>query len=844
MGTTTADELKTETEDDETEDDETARRGQRRSGLFAGLKRYSREILPSPPLSPALEPRKSKRWRFGVGGRSKTEAVEPEVQDAEVRSQRIFGRRTGPREVEQVVRIERAAGRFEPGLSIPVREGGQVVVLGRRTRMGPDTPLSGGDRNRFVRGAGLLRVDKPGVTPTTAPDRDEKPLPSATQARSTPPVARSRPAPSIGGGNRIEHAAAGRPSGLSAVEADVDELSSEDRPRHATRTNHSRRRSAVTTVPSTASSPQSPTFSSLETRPNSPVESILGDRIGRWNTSQVSFASSTYNVGFHHEREVSTTETIPTTGYETTRPEGAVRPRKRKLVKRRPGSGVVETTSEPALDATDATGQRPLLSAISSRSSGTSHAVSNTSTLDASVVMSGHDRSSSLPFAHDSDRDSRQRPATPSKPSANERGLVEELETGWLGVVPFPPSPSRPRDTAALPARSKSPTLFSPRSTISRSSSGRSDPPITIKTQAETKAKRNSGGLGRSISSMFSRSNDSSPEVAGGREGPGRPVPSAPSAKSSKTVLTRSSSSKGKSRERRGLEQEKPSLPKSPSLSLLKKRSSVNVSPNKASRLPVSNPSTPTSTVRPDRPRDTKIDLEGRRSPSVSSPSFFDRARNLSRSANSKPPETSNSPGVARNRLPSAPNPVVRARPLRPTVAKGQLNPAFRMPRNLTEGAQHQHQQSGATKRRDHLSEGSSVIEGQTARENSTPPTDSARIGHRPSLSLSSIMRSPSDTPQRSSSDPRVQTQRLREIPPTALDDGSVPTEGACGPTENEGESVRTLSGILPRRNSLSDLRIPARITLAQKKIEDDLERVKQFAQGIEGEPFCRVLVS
>ncbi|BGP21913.1 hypothetical protein JCM10295v2_000790 [Rhodotorula toruloides] len=38
----------------------------------------------------------------------------------------------------------------------------------------------------------------------------------------------------------------------------------------------------------------------------------------------------------------------------------------------------------------------------------------------------------------------------------------------------------------------------------------------------------------------------------------------------------------------------------------------------------------------------------------------------------------------------------------------------------------------------------------------------------------------------------------------------------------------------VPRRNSLSDLRIPARITNAQKKIEEDLERVKQFATAIE----------
>lgn len=37
------------------------------------------------------------------------------------------------------------------------------------------------------------------------------------------------------------------------------------------------------------------------------------------------------------------------------------------------------------------------------------------------------------------------------------------------------------------------------------------------------------------------------------------------------------------------------------------------------------------------------------------------------------------------------------------------------------------------------------------------------------------------------------------------------------------------------RRNSLSDLRIPSRITSSQVRIEEDLERVKEFAKGIDG---------
>ena len=47
-----------------------------------------------------------------------------------------------------------------------------------------------------------------------------------------------------------------------------------------------------------------------------------------------------------------------------------------------------------------------------------------------------------------------------------------------------------------------------------------------------------------------------------------------------------------------------------------------------------------------------------------------------------------------------------------------------------------------------------------------------------------------------------------------------------------------TASPGTPRRNSLSDLRIPTRITSSQARIEEDLERVKQFAKGIDGQPF------
>lgn len=41
----------------------------------------------------------------------------------------------------------------------------------------------------------------------------------------------------------------------------------------------------------------------------------------------------------------------------------------------------------------------------------------------------------------------------------------------------------------------------------------------------------------------------------------------------------------------------------------------------------------------------------------------------------------------------------------------------------------------------------------------------------------------------------------------------------------------------VPRRNSLSSLRIPSRIITAQARIGDDLERVREFARGVDGTP-------
>jgi hypothetical protein len=52
------------------------------------------------------------------------------------------------------------------------------------------------------------------------------------------------------------------------------------------------------------------------------------------------------------------------------------------------------------------------------------------------------------------------------------------------------------------------------------------------------------------------------------------------------------------------------------------------------------------------------------------------------------------------------------------------------------------------------------------------------------------------------------------------------------------------VDGKVPRRNSLSDLRIPTRITQAQTGLRRDLTLVKEFAKKVERELYPGVLLS
>jgi hypothetical protein len=61
---------------------------------------------------------------------------------------------------------------------------------------------------------------------------------------------------------------------------------------------------------------------------------------------------------------------------------------------------------------------------------------------------------------------------------------------------------------------------------------------------------------------------------------------------------------------------------------------------------------------------------------------------------------------------------------------------------------------------------------------------------------------------------------------------------GGGGDDDGDGKSRRTTTtgNTLARRVSLSDLKIPTRITSAQQKLGEDLRRIKQFRYGVEGQ--------
>lgn len=104
------------------------------------------------------------------------------------------------------------------------------------------------------------------------------------------------------------------------------------------------------------------------------------------------------------------------------------------------------------------------------------------------------------------------------------------------------------------------------------------------------------------------------------------------------------------------------------------------------------------------------------------------------------------------------------------------------------------------------------------------------RVSHRPSASLPSV--------------PSFGLACNTSVTPlTTTSSASQPDEISDNIAERMQASEPPVASDSLRRNTLSDLRIPLRIAAKQKKIQEDLGRVKQFAMAIEGESGFRLRV-
>ncbi|GAA5851577.1 hypothetical protein JCM9279_006904 [Rhodotorula babjevae] len=611
----------------------------------------------------------------------------------------------------------------------------------------------------------------------------------------------------------------------------------------------------------------STSFATTSTRPVSPVDSILGADRSRWNASQVSFASSASAFALRSAAPQGAFVAGP--GADATHGQG----QKRKLTKRRPSSGLSPGSSAHdhlVAGSLGTASDRPLLApSIFSNSSGGSSQPSSSRTVLHRARSYPRPPPPALPFADDSDAERAPRQRSVTNPVQQhgvvERGQVVEVEDPeWLGVMPFPPSlraSLEARASALTPTATLS-AAPSRSSRILRKVSGaapESHPPVTGRTQGEAKARRGSG-LGQALSSLLSRSTSALP-LGGGSGGGGKrapsPAPSGKSVKSSKSGLLRRPSSRA-SRVTVD-EASTPPLPKSPSLSALRKRSSVF---GPAPPLPTS-ASVPVLPA-PTSPRplvSTTASSPGAVPRSSSTFSFLRRPRAFSRTATKDTPSSAVSPASPQKRsshqppLDSTPRPCATSsgHPQRRAQAspRGQLNHEFKMPRPagavstaFSSAGGTVNTTAPTTMAFDGHHHASTARLGQARTLVDIPPVPplprsvrarpgAAPMGHRPSVSLSSIMplRSASPRPSLARAQPSTPEHRL------ALDEPLRPVTALGGAIERYIADDELDSGdelALPRRNSLGDLRIPARITNAQKKIEEDLERVKQFAKAVE----------
>ncbi|SGY34549.1 BQ5605_C002g01651 [Microbotryum silenes-dioicae] len=388
-----------------------------------------------------------------------------------------------------------------------------------------------------------------------------------------------------------------------------------------------------------------------------------------------------------------------------------------------------------------------------------------------------------------------------------EKGVVVDIpdDPGWLAVEPFPLSPIKgPAIVETIPrpaSRGLSPSLLR-----RRSSSKPTHPPVAHKKQGD---KRSS-----SLVNLLTRSASSLPLV--GKRAPS-PSPSIGSSKSS-SILSR----KGRDKISRSL-----------SSSVLGSTSTLPPSPS------------PASSSRPFLSHSQSIDKQVL-PPTAKRDSFVTRARALSKGHKTSRPIT---PAPAEIETP------VQHMDRSGSAGRSGAAPPSR-PR-LAEGWSFSRPLSGVS---DKSEMGSTALGGSAlppvitnrkvdrvvsaTREGSRPPSPFVK-GHRPSLSLSAVMpgRPSSWAPPSSPLPPAVPKEPVPAKSALGLDrtPKAQPPHAPMGsgrpPSrfwDDDFASITSSSIQTTRRNSLGDLKIPQRISMAQARIEEDLERVKQFAQGIE----------
>lgn len=828
---------------------EGARANWARPKVVSGKERPREGRMDPPPLPPPSSRREasgggSKKWKTTLGG---------------VFGGGAAGQRTGPREVLPATVVGQTGQPSSPGAAP-----GHFVVLGRRTRGSgsteasqdasqwrrrPHSSLESNASSNATSGSSLehdINHRDPSTSSSRRPRRlsldflysskrksssssqaDGPPLsPSASYsfnlntASESPPTWREYEE-TTSGGEGGETTSAGEESGLSGDEAMGRVVGGGGKPRRGI---------------------LSPSTSFTGTMRTASGGSSAPAPQGRWTGSQVSFASFASSAGAFGLHAAGNG-----TGSREEEEEAPER-RRRKLVRRRAGEG-----ESPSMEREEAEGGRPLLSASSSLASASGTSASRSASLEGSFHQQQED---AMAFARDPEDETkggrrqptgarmpngRLRSATAgSFPASSYRGSVIELESdadgGWLAVAPF----NRSSSTSVSPSASTSPlsksTSTSPAATVRkllrRRSSSRK-PPVTGKTQAalragekeETKEKKRPP---LSLRNILSRSASSLPLVDGA-EGNSRRAPSpAPTTHSGKSsILTRGKRSTS-------VQRNSTSRPVSP----------TPPTPQTPQHPPRRSPSVrspaPTTSTAASAPTPRSARLLHRHSASVETPkaesTFLSRARAFSKPAPPSPPVVSNT---------TASDPAFSSKRTHRTSMqsiasfKGRLNEGWTMP--------------GAQRPQSTVSMVSDVSEASTVRASPFLETRPAITvsngswgkrapsalgttskGHRPSLSLSSVMpsRSTSYAPSPSAQAGEHEAEQLGAAYPRPRTAMAVDRPGSNYFEDGAGDGT----GLgLVRRNSLSDLRIPSRITSSQARIEEDLERVKEFAKGIDG---------